>query len=184
MKTKKTIYFLVLAVLSVNFTGCIGVNGNFKRVRNHVLDNLNESYHKNIEFSVGPTGMAMASTFVSFADDDEAEIAAEMTRNVNRVQIGIYENRNGFDESCDFSMAKEISNIMEDEDWEYIVRTVSDDEMALVFIKSNQEIIHHMFVVALSNEQLVLAEIRGNLDKIAEIAIREHGLKFNVAHVD
>jgi len=181
MKTKNIIVIIAMVLISLNFTGCIGVNGNFKRVRNTILDNLDGKYHRDIEFSVGAAGLALAGTFVSFADTD-VDYADDIIRQVNRVQVGIYEKVDNADEKPDMKLLQEISKLLEDTGWEYIVRTCDHNQMTAVFIRSAEtEQISHLFVIALDDNQLVLTEVRGDLDKVVEIAIREQGLKFNIA---
>ena len=71
---------------------------------------------------------------------------------------------------------------MAENGWDHIVRTVDRDEMAMVFIKSDYiETIEELFVIALNDDELVMAELRGDLGEVVNIAIRENGLKFHMA---
>ena len=69
---------------------------------------------------------------------------------------------------------------MERAGWEFIVRSVNRDELTAVFVKQNNERINQLYIIAVTNEEMVLVEVHGNIDELVAIAIREKGLKFDV----
>ena len=89
MKIKSFLALGLIVLVSLSFTGCLGVNGEFRTVRNHVLRNIDMDVNRNIELSIGPALISFASLFVSFAETDEP--VDEMMRQVKRVQVGVYE---------------------------------------------------------------------------------------------
>lgn len=52
-KTKIVLLFLGIALLA---SSCIGVNREFKNIRSQIMDNLDDDFDRQIEFSVGPVG--------------------------------------------------------------------------------------------------------------------------------
>jgi hypothetical protein len=171
---------IIIMLASLVLTGCIGVNGGFRNIRNHILNNMSANYEKEIEFSVGSGGIFLASMFIGFADIEEN--VDDMLRQISSVQIGIYKNESGEVIKNDFSVLKSLSDKMEEKGWTFIVRSIDNDELAAVFVNNNSEDeLTQVFVVALHDEELVLAEIHGDLGDLIDIAIREHGLNFEIA---
>lgn len=169
--------FIFILLACFMFSGCIGVNSGFRSIRNHLLDNMSEGYEREIEFSVGAGGIYLASLFVSFSEEDES--VDDLLRQITSVQIGIYKNETGQKAKNDFTILKSLSNKMEEKGWTYIVRSIDDDEMVAVFVNNDiSDELTQVFVVALEDKELILAEVHGDLGGLIEIAIREHGLNF------
>lgn len=174
---KKYNKLFVIILLALFTTGCIGVNRSFREVRNHLISNLDENLDKEIELSVGPVGLMLANVFVKFAED-EYQIS-DMVKQISRVQLSVY-NRPEPAES-NFELLKNITEMMRKKGMKYIVRAKDGDEMSAVFLNGNDEKLHKLFVVALTDEELVLVEVKGNLNKLIEIAIKQHGFRGNFA---
>lgn len=169
-KIKITVIMLIIAFIS---TSCIGVNREFKNIRSQILDNLNDEFDRQIEFSVGPVGFFVASQFVKFADTEEN--VDEMLSKVKNIHIGVYDRLSN-NSMPSLSLIKTISNSIIDEDWKPLVKSIDGNEMVGVFIKDiNPEDIEELFVITLTNDELILVKLQGSLGSIMEIIIREHG---------
>ena len=182
MKTKKIYLFFSIILLSVLNTGCIGVNRNFKIIRNSVLENLNTNFEKTIEFSVGKSAFLFAGKFMDI-DDDESENIKEMLNDVSHVSIGVYEKENN-EENYNNSklLLKRITNNLAVEDWESIVKVNGDDETLGIYIKENDtDEINEMFAVILSGNELVMLNFNGNLNSLAEKVIEQQGFGTKIA---
>ena len=181
---RSQILIIVFSILSLAmFSGCFGVNGQFKNLRNAVLSNTDQDFEREIEFSVGPAGLALAGMFVRFADDEDGRNISEMIGDISRVQIGIYHNLDRFDNDVNFNFLKEINDEMQGNGWEYIVRAVDHNEMTAVYVRMDEEEnLREAFVIALSDEDLVFANIYGDLDGLIETAVRQNGIHFEMAN--
>lgn len=189
MKNKRILTVILLGVMLVTLSGCIGVNRNFKHVRSHVLSGVNGNFKKETEFRIGKGLITLAGLFVSFAENETDVDIRGIIHNLDRVQIGIYKNYGG--ERLDFSRDGLISlcNIMEERDMYYIVRTIDDDQLTGVFLRDNDmDEIRDMYVVHFDQRELVIVEIKGDLDDIIAIALQEanHNIDFkeSVANLD
>ena len=170
IKSKLLIVILGLVILS---TGCIGVNREFKNIRSQILDSLDDDFDRQIEFSVGPVGFFVASQFVKFADTEEN--VDQMLSKVKNVHIGIYDRLSNFSKPS-LSLLTEISNSIIDEDWKSLVKSLDGNEMVGVYVKDlTPDDIEELFVVTLTNDELVLVKLQGSLGSILEIIIRDHG---------
>lgn len=180
---KSTAIALMLIIIGTNLTGCIGVNTEFRKIRNHIFDKMDLDYNKQFEFAVGPAGLLLVGMFVSLADTDEP--IDEVLRRVSRVQVGVYDRNKINLFHADYSDLKSFTDVMSENGWVYIVRSVQPDGLTAVFVRGDaDEEFNQLFVIAVEDDEMVLVEIHGDLEKIIEIAIREKGLHFETAHGD
>ena len=176
MKNIKVIPIIALTLLGLMNTGCIGVNKEFKNIRTQILDNLDDDFDRTIEFSVGKAGFFLASKFVKLADDnDDIENVEEMLKHVSNVNIGIYDRLSNSSKSVR-SLLNEVSSSMEDNNYSSVVKTIDGNEMVGIFIKDDDpEEITEMFAVILSDDELVMLKLNGNLNSLVETVIENEG---------
>ncbi len=169
-KIKLIIIFVSIALIS---TSCIGVNREFKNIRSQILDNLDDDFDRQIEFSVGPVGFFVASQFVKFADTEEN--VDEMLSKVKNIHVGIYDRLSNFSKPS-LSLLRTITNSFVDEDWKSLVKSIDGNEMVGVYVKDHSpDDIEELFVVTLTDDELVLVKLQGSLGSIIEVIIRDHG---------
>ncbi len=178
MNRKILLHVLLLLLISTAFSGCIGVNRNFKKIRRAVTENIDVKYNKSFEFSVGRTGLMLAGMVVRLSDVEEP--VDDILSEVSRIQVGVYEKASG---NLNTTMAdlNRITDEMNSQGWRYIVRSVQRDEVVGVFVRGDDPRLRQLYVIAIDSNEMVLVEIHGELSKIVEIAIREKGLKFETA---
>jgi hypothetical protein len=175
---KKYSTLIIVAVfLFTGLSGCIGVNRSFKELRNYLVQNLDEDLNREIEFSVGPAGMMFAGMFLSVADTGMD--ITDMVRKVDRIQLSVF-NRKA-PGKADFGLLKEITDRMAEMNLKYVVRAKDGSDMSAVFLSQSEDDINKLFVISLSEDNLVLVEILGDIDELIKIAIKEHGLNLNYA---
>ncbi|MFH1197983.1 MAG: DUF4252 domain-containing protein [bacterium] len=183
MKSNKILFVAVVLILGTSLSGCIGVNHGFRGIRTAIINDLGGDFDKEIEFSVGPAGILFVSAIAGMADLEEDVDIAAMLRQISRVQIGVYKRERGNDTKPSINLLRKISDKMLRNGWQYIVRSVKDDEMACVFVQTkNGDHLNEVFIIALSDEDLVITEVLGNLDALIEIAIRNQGHNLNFAN--
>lgn len=181
MNKNKLLLVTGIVILGMSLSGCIGVNHGFRGIRSMIIKDLGGDFDREIEFSVGPTSMFFVSAIAGMADIEEDVDIPGMLRQISRVQVGVYKRENWSDTKPSISLLRKISDKMQRNGWQYLVRSVKDDEMACVFVQiNNGEHLNEVFIIALSDEDLVITEVLGNLDELIEIAVRNqgHNLKF------
>ncbi len=172
-------YLILIFVIAILNSGCIGINREFKNIRSLILESMNDDFDREIEFSVGPVGFFIASQFVKFADTEEN--VDEMLSKIRNIQIGVYNRLSNFSHPS-FEVLNNISHSFDDVEWKPIVKSIQDKELIGVFIKEKYfEDINELFIVSLTDEELVLVKLQGNLGAIMDIIIRDHGHNFSVA---
>lgn len=180
MNSKKIRFMMGTILVALLFTGCIGVDRGFRSIRDYVLDPANNQFEKEFEFSFGSVSITMAELVLNFTDVEEP--IDEMLSEVSNVQVGVYKNNSDVRINPSIEEAKFLTNKMKKAGWDCIVRSVDRDEMVTVFVKAQDDELHRLFVISVNDEEVVLAEVLGNLHKVIEIAIREKGLNFSSMH--
>lgn len=179
MKNKRIKIIVSLLLLTVLLSGCFGVDRSFRQIRNYILENTSGEYDKDFEFSIGSTGISLASVVVSFADTEES--IEEVLSEISSVQVGIYSNKDSARITTDFAGLKHLTNLMEKAGWEFIVRSVDRNELTAVFVRIYENQLNRVFVISVNHEEMALVEMYGNVEKVIEIAIREGELNLHSA---
>ncbi len=171
--------FIIILFSSTLFVGCFGVDGNFSRLKNKILSFTDNSYYTDVELSIGSFGISIAKIAVKMDDNDQD--AREILDNISHVQVGVYKSHKGCTLDNGFQLLQDINSHMNENGWQYVVRSRNNNEVTGVYVKvNNSSELKELFVVSLNRHELTLVEVKGNLDKVLETAIREKG--FNLSH--
>lgn len=175
MKIKNIKIITVAIFLLLFVTGCINVNSKFKEIRNNVLSNFDNSYKINVEFALGPSTINMASAFVNFDKEAEGQDVGLMLRQVNRIQMGVYE-RSG-NASFEAYQNNNLKNLLEEDDWYRIIINKEFTSVSEIFVKENSEgRLKQMLVVNAETDQMIIMELSGDLDELIAVAVANNGL--------
>lgn len=180
MNSNKIKFLMGILLVALLSTGCIGVDRGFRSIRNDVLDPANNNFEKEFEFSFGSVSITMAKLVLNFADVEEP--VDEILSEISSVQVGIYNNTSDVIIKPSLEEAKFLTNKMKNAGWNCIVRSVDRNEMTAIFVKVHDDELNQLFVISVNNDEVVLAEVLGNLHKVIEIVIRERGLNFARMH--
>ena len=176
MKRNKKILIYFTAAVLIFSAGCMEINEEFSQVRNEIIDQLDDDYKSEVQFSIGSVGITISSWFVDFATDEE--FIDDMLQDISGVQLGVYERVKGTD-APDLNTISKIESEMNSYGWKSVVRTTEEDEVSAVYFRvSPDELLERIFVVSLSEDELVLVEVEGDLKSIITTVIRDKGLEF------
>jgi len=126
-------------------------------------------FHKNVTLSFGPVTMVLARTVTSFIPD--AREARPYLRDVSHLQVAVYEVE-GAPGSEGVRTPAALQHLM-DNGWEMAVRVRDEGELVWVLYRIEKESVREMFVVALSDDELVLVKVRGRLERIMAAALHD-----------
>jgi hypothetical protein len=172
MKIKSLPLIISLSLLLLFLNGCIGVNKQFGEVKDKILGELGNDYKTEFQFSVGSSAITISSWFIDLAANEE--YLDEMIREISNVQVGIYNRVEGSDAKANFSTLQSIDEEMHNKGWKYIVRSVDNEELTAIYLSDDPgEILNKMYVINLSDEELVIIEVSGDLKKVISYAIEE-----------
>ena len=172
MKIKSITLIVSVSLLLFFLNGCIGVNKQFSDVKDKIIGGLGNDYKTEFQFSVGSEAITISSWFVDLAADQE--YADDMLREISSVQVGIYNRVEGSNAKADFGTLQSIDEEMNIKGWKYIVRSVDGKEVTAIYLSDDpEEILNRMFIINLSDEELVIIEVNGDLKKVISYAIEE-----------
>ncbi len=179
MKNKKFLVSAVLILSAFLLTGCFGINFRFANIRNTLIEDLDCRFNKEIEFSVGPVGIMFAGAFVRFTDEDiELE---EILDGISRVQVGVYKPLDFIGDDLSLSVPDDLNRDLSDNGWKSIVKSTGGGELTGIYIKYNHEKPVSMLIVSLTQKELVIAEVTGDLEKISEVIAENHIPEFSLS---
>ncbi len=169
---------MVSALCFLSLTGCFGVDGQFKKLRNTVVEGAGVDYETEVEFGIGSVVLGLAKTVISWSDEADTEIALDLLRQIKKVQIGVYELQNFHLEKVDVrDRVLEIVGYMNSRGYDAIVRTYEDSGGSLIMVKSNPENfekVKELVVLSFSSNELNIVQLRGDVNEIVDVAVREH----------
>jgi len=172
MKISRIFIYIILFFLLILLTGCIGVNRQFSEVKDKIIGGLGNKYKTEFQFSVGSSAITISSWFIDLAADEE--YIDEMMREISSVQVGIYNKVEGADAKASFGTLLSIDEEMQNKGWKYIVRSVERDELTAIYLSDDpEELLNKMYVINLSDDELVIIEVNGDLKKVISYAIEE-----------
>ena len=172
MKIKSITLIISVSLLLFFLNGCIGVNKQFSDVKDKIIGGLGNDYKTEFQFSVGSEAITISSWFVDLAADQE--YADDMLREISSVQVGIYNRVEGSNAKADFGTLQSIDDEMNIKGWKYIVRSVDGNELTAIYLSDDpEEILNRMFIINLSDEELVIIEVNGDLKKVISYSIEE-----------
>jgi hypothetical protein len=177
MKIKSITLIISVSLLLFFLNGCIGVNRQFSEVKDKIMGGLGNDYKTEFQFSVGSEAITISSWFVDLAADQE--YADDMLREISSVQVGVYNKVEGSYVKADFGTLLSIDEEMNIKGWKYIVRSIDGNELTAIYLSDDpEEVLNRMYIINLSDEELIIIEINGDLKKVISYAIEER--KFNL----
>jgi hypothetical protein len=176
MKTK--IFLIPVLLLPLLLNGCLGINEEFEGVRDLVILSTGNNYKSEFQFSIGSVGITVSSWVVDASTEDD--FPSEIMDDISSVQVGVYKKLQGTS-SPSFQTLREIEPEMQASGWRSIVQTCDRGELAAVYIrKDSNEILDRLFVISLTDDELVLVEVEGDLNEAIATVIREKGMDIDI----
>ena len=130
MKNIRISLLVLVPLLLIFLTGCIGVNQQFSEVKNKIIGQLGNDYKTEFQFSVGSAAITVSSLFIDLAADQD--YIDDMMREISSVQVGVYNKIGGPNARADYSTLASIDEEMFSKGWKYIVRSVESNDLTAI----------------------------------------------------
>ena len=168
---------LVSLTCLLTLTGCFGVDGQFRHLRDTVLEGTQVEYTVDSEFALGSFVLGLARKIVSMSDDDDAQVAVDLMHEIKGIQIGTYNLKN-FNLSRKEAHRKgmEIVDYMQQHNYDSIIRSFENNSISLVMVRvdpDNPEHVSDFVVLDFDHHEMNLIQLRGDLTAIVDITARE-----------
>lgn len=171
MRLKRMIPAITVILGLTLLSGCLWAP-ELDRIKRDIESQLpGANFNKEIAFSLGPLTLGLARLIVNFIP--ETEEARPYLKYVRNVKVAIYEADN-IPSDHPIRLPGELKKLLEDKKWELAVKTNEGGDATWILYKSEGEKVKGLFVVTLSDDELVIVQATGNLDRLFEKAMREN----------
>jgi hypothetical protein len=145
-------------------TGCMTYRGP-RGVEAVLEERLGSSLNRSFGISLGPISTKLVASFVH-DDSDEPDL-----HGLTGIGVAIFE--------MDAARAHALRTLQAadfgDKGWEPVLTSRSGDDQVLLLVKSKHGAIHEMMLVAVESDEVVLARLRGSLDRIVQSVVEAAG---------
>lgn len=164
---------LVLLALAVTTSGCF-YSRELARTRQAIEDQFPEAHlDQRFVINMGPGTLRTLSWFAGFVPREEGgALMSDYLHEMRRVKVGVYEV-NDLADAGEVELA-ELSRFR-DRGWEVIVKTREDDEVVWVLYRAAEERVRDFYVLALTDDELVMTRIEGRFDSLVRQVLHDFG---------
>lgn len=161
----------LLLGLAVVLSGCF-----YSRELAHLRHDLERAYpearfDREVEVSLGPPALHTLGWLARRVPEDEAQQAANYLHEVKRIKVGVYKTRHL--PPLDEVDLPRLRRFRED-GWQVAVRAREPDEMVWVLYRERHDAVRDLYVLVLSDEELVVARVQGHLNHLLARVVEDH----------
>ena len=129
-----------------------------------------------VKLELGPGLLSWAKLVCNWADveEDVRGCVAE----IRRVHLAVYEVH-GIRSDRPVRAAAPIRKRLERAGWEILVKVREAENICWVFYRLRGDFINELYVIALEDDDLVLAKVEGRFDRMITKALKDHDLNVN-----
>lgn len=128
-------------------------------------------FEREIIVSLGPGTLRTLGWIAGLVPEDEGRMARAYLGEIERVKVGVY--RTEYLPSLE-DMDLPTLRRFERDGWEVAVKVRQDDEMVWLLYREDRREVRDLYVLVLSDEELVLARLQGHLDRLLQRAMNDH----------
>lgn len=159
----------LVLLLTVPLTGCF-----FSREIAETRRDIERAYpdlrlERQIVLNLGPASLRTLRWLSSLVPDEEVDMAADYMRDVSRVKVGVFRSENPGELG-----AFEAEALNFDDGWTTAVKSRRDDSRVWILYRDGGETVRDLYVVVLGEEDLAIARVRGNLNRLLARVVEDH----------
>jgi hypothetical protein len=173
----KRIFLSVGAVVPFVFllVGCGPSGTHFREVKSAVF-NGTEKLNKNIELSLGVVPIWLLGTVAGFVDQPEVREACDYIDHISRLDVGVYEIQDSFKNRFS-EISRRVNVSMLKHGFQPLVQVREVNQCVGVYLPTvGDKFPREVFVVVMEHKQIVLVRMRGDFEKLAFAALKNHPL--------
>jgi hypothetical protein len=168
---KRTTPIVALAVMLPILSGCLWAPG-LEAVRKEIERQMPSAhFEKEFAISLGPVSLGLTRMIVGLVPD--AAEARPYLKHIRSVQVAVY-NVDTNTRDVKLKIPSKLKSLLEEEDWELVVKTTEQDESTWVLYRVKDETVTDLYVVTFDGEELVMVVASGRLDRVLEKALNDH----------
>ena len=169
IRFKSVVMSIAVIIIGLAASGCI-YTSEIAKTRKAIEDETDADFDTGVVFSMGPGLFKTAGWITQYVDDADAQQASRIAYGIRRVKAGIYP----VDVPPDFDTFNiaDMNRFMR-KGWKPALKVEDDDEVSWLMYRERKGRVHDLFVVVLTEDELVLARLQGNLDELLNVALIE-----------
>ena len=178
-QTNTFIRIAVLLAIPLLLGGCFRARA-LERVAEEIAWQYPDAdFQRDFSISLGAISLGLVRFGAGFVE--EGREAREYMRGVDRVQIAVYKVHHLGDVDR-AEMPEGLSELVNDDDWEVMVKTNEPDERVWILYREDGDIVTDIHMTVLSDDELVLLRVSGRINDILDKAMEDHGSLTQMIH--
>lgn len=169
MKFKINILAAAIIVASLPLSGCF-YTSEISKTRRVIEDEVDADFDTGVVISMGPGLFRTAGWITQFIDDADAEKASRIAYGIRRIKAGVYPV--SYLPDMDELNLPEMKHFRR-RGWKVAIKVEDRDEVNWLLYRERRHRVNDLFVISLTEDELVLARIQGNLDELLNFALIE-----------
>lgn len=163
--TPPFLFFLAMLLCS----GCF-YSREIAHIRTDVEDILDARFDQEVVVTVGPRAFRTISWIARRVPDVYAQMASDYVGEIDRVKVGVYTVR---DRPTHRTLAMDKVPRFRRSGWEVAVRVEEDEDTVWVLYRERYGSIRDMLVLALNDDEFVIARVQGHLNELVQMAAQD-----------
>ena len=172
---KSSLLLLLLGITIIWSSGC--TTNEFNDVQHAIEKQIQPAKTKtHLKLNLGPVLLFPVKTIVNLIDTEDE--ASPYLDEIMKVQVGVYKIKKT-NQPAELKIPDTVKKVLLESGWEIFIRVREKNEMVECYYKQKSEDIIGIYTIVLDDDNLIIAEVRGRLDRIIEKAVQERGLHLN-----
>ncbi|MFQ5572065.1 MAG: DUF4252 domain-containing protein [Rhodothermales bacterium] len=171
MRTQSLRTLLAVLLLALPLTGCFYSREISQTRRDIERQFPGTRFDRGITMSLGPGSLGALGWMAGLVPEPESQMASDYLHEISHVKVGVYRTRYlpNLDEINMSTLRR-----FERDGWDMAVKTQEENEVVWVFYKERYGEVRDLYVIVLTDEEMVLARIRGHLDRLLRQVMEDH----------
>lgn len=166
----RLLHVLLVLLVVAPLTGCF-YSREMVHTRREIERASGADFDHGMMVSLGPLSLRTLSWLSGLVPEDEARMASSYLREISRVKVGVYHTEEGFSlEGVDLPRLRRF----ERGNWEVAVRFRDEESMGWVMYREHRDAVRDLYVVVLTDQELVLARVNGRLNRLLARVMEDH----------
>jgi uncharacterized protein DUF4252 len=132
-------------------------------------------FDKEIKLTLGPVSLGLARLICRLVPDEEVQQTRRALASVHRIELAVYDIHAEHGAAEALQMPHKLRQMTSGGQWQTAVRVQDEDERVWILYREDRGRIRDFYVVTLGSDELVLVRVKGNMNRLVEWAMREHG---------
>lgn len=174
--TRQRVSLSLIILITIIFSGGCMFSSSWSKLNSEIYGHLKPLKLSGMNsICLGSFSLYLIKKAAAFSDDESADIFKSL-KGIDKIQVSIYE---GDKPEADLTIdaVEQVIQNFKNGGWDLFVKVRERDELALLFYKLEHNDIIALSVIALSDDEVVLVEMNGDVKQFIQSAINGHDIE-------